>query len=76
MDSSKVVKILDKSQVKLRKYLKNLLEESIGAFSFIPPRVLPIEDIYAYVYIKIEEMTLVRLSILWKNGLKVKENEK
>lgn len=59
MDNSKVVNISDKSQFKLRKYLKNLSEESVGAFSSIPPGVLPTEDIYAYTYGKIEEMSPV-----------------
>lgn len=42
MDNSKVVNSLDRFQVNLRKYLKNLSKESVGAFSCIPPRVFPI----------------------------------
>lgn len=39
MDNSKVMSSADKVQVNLRRYLKDLLEESIGAFSHIPIRV-------------------------------------
>lgn len=57
MDNSNVVNSVDKVQVNLRRYLRNVSEESVGALSYIPQRVSHIRYLCTFFYNKIEEMS-------------------